>query len=142
MSTTTCGYHGSFEEITTIKGSGTFGGIFGADERAARSHGNVLHLIESPRHLTDYVLNYDVEGAYDVALEIADGDEELADAIMNADCPVVGDVEPEDFAEASWNVQRLRGKLAAHLGFTSVEMRDEHGTVTLYLPGCTISKVV
>jgi hypothetical protein len=135
------GYHGSFEEITSIKGSGTFGGLFGSDERAARSHGDVLHVIESPLHLTDYALNYEIDGAYDVALGIADGDEALADAIMDADCPVAGDVEPEDFAEASWNIQRLRGKLAARLGFTSVEMRDEHGTVTLYLPGCSVSIV-
>lgn len=125
-------YHGSSETITEIRANGVFGGLFAsADERSARSHGDVLHVIESPRPLTDFALNYEIDGAYDVALELADGDEARADAIMSRACE-------SDDGEDGWEIQRLRGVLAARLGFTSVEMEDEHGTTWLCLPGCAV----
>ena len=30
--------------------------------------------------------------------------------------------------DAEWEMQRLRGRVTAHLGFDAVEMEDEHGT--------------
>ena len=133
-------FHGSSETITEIRNSGVFGGLFAsASESSALSHGGVLHSIESPRHLSDYALNYEVGGAYDVALEIARGDERVADAIMSKGCESLDDCEPEDAAEQGWEFQRLRGVLASKLGYTSVEMLDEHGTTYLCLPGCVIS---
>ena len=41
--------------------------------------------------------------------------------------------------EASWFVQKLRGWLAAKLGFKAVEMSDEHGTSYLVLPGVILT---
>lgn len=136
-------FHGSSNEaITEIKANGMFGGLFATtSESAARSHGEVLYRIESPRHLTDYALNYEIEGAYEAALAIADGDERVAEAIMSKGCESLDDCEPEDAAEQGWEFQRLRGKLAARLGYTSVEMLDEHGTTYLCLPGCSVSIV-
>ena len=137
------GYHGSPEPLDGIRDEGLFGGIFASEsEEAAASHGEHVYEIESPRHLTDFALNYEIDDAFSVALEVADGDEGIAEAIMDADAPIPEsmDVEPEDFAEASWEMQRLRGRLAARLGYTSVEMRDEHGTTYLCLPGCTLSR--
>ena len=32
------------------------------------------------------------------------------------------------FAVTGWEIQRLRGRVAAALGFKAVECRDEHGT--------------
>jgi hypothetical protein len=134
-------YHGSNKEITEIRHDGIFGGIFAAaSSAAALSHGDILHRVESPRPLSDYALNYEIEGAYDVALEIAGSDERIADAIMNRECPALDDCLPEDSGEQGWEFQRLRGELARRLGFTSVEMTDEHGTTWLCLPGCTIAK--
>lgn len=121
-------------EIAQIRADGVFGGLFAtANEDAARSHGNVLHAIRSPRPLTNYALNYEIAGAYEIALDLCDGDEARADAIMSPDCPC----ESAD-AEDGWELQRLRGELARRLGYTSVEMRDEHGTTWLCLPGCEI----
>tara|TARA_Y100001001_G_scaffold164802_1_gene199014 strand:- start:6988 stop:7293 length:306 start_codon:yes stop_codon:yes gene_type:complete len=101
----------------------------------------LLHRIISPRHLTDYELNYEIEGAWDAALEIADGNEDVANAIMAPGCETLDDCEPEDVADQGWEFQRLRGQLAARLGYTSVEMLDEHGTTYLCLPGCTIEVI-
>ena len=133
-------YHGSESEITEIRDDGAFGGLFAAaDESAARSHGGIVHAIQSPAPLSDFELNYEIDGAYDVALEIADGNEEVADAIMDRECPALDDCEPEDAGGQGWEHQRLRGVLARRLGYTSVEMDDEHGTTWLCLPGCTVA---
>lgn len=130
-------FHGSAEKITEITDSGFFGGLFAsACEMAASSHGDVLHTIFSPRPLTDYKLNYEIEGAYDLALEIARGDERVADAIMTPGCEALDDCE--DACEQGLEFQRMRGELARRLGYTSVEMLDEHGTTWLCLPGCEI----
>ncbi|WP_337054010.1 hypothetical protein [Pseudoxanthomonas sp. USHLN014] len=131
-------FHGSSDAITEIRADGLFGGIFGSSEASARSHGEVLHIIESPKPLTDFELNYVVEGAYEIALELADGDEQVADAIMSKGCESLEDCDAEDAAEQGWEFQRLRGVLASRLGYTSVEMLDEHGTTWLCLPGCTV----
>ena len=95
------------------------------------SHGHVLHVIESTRALSDYELNYELDGAFEIALELAGGDESAAEAIMSKSCE-------SDDAEQGWEFQRLRGVLASRLGYTSVEMLDEHGTTWLCLPGCGI----
>jgi hypothetical protein len=134
-------FHGGHEVISEIRADGVFGGIFGASKEAARSHGSILHVIESPRPLSDFELNYEIDGAYEIALELSSNNESLADAIMSKGCevPEALEVEPEDAGDMGWEIQRLRGKLASRLGYTSVEMLDEHGTIWLCLPGCTIS---
>ena len=132
-------FHGSSEAISEIRADGVFGGLFASsNESAALSHGGMLHVIESPRHLTDFELNYTIEGAYEAALEIAGGDERVADAIMSKGCESLDDCGPEDAGEQGWEFQRMRGLLASKLGYTSVEMLDEHGTTYLCLPGCVI----
>ena len=132
-------YHGGHEQITEIINDGVFGGIFAAEEaNSAYSHGACIHHVGSPHHLDDFTLNYEIDGAWEMAVELCDGDEDKAEAIMNADCPTPEDIEPEDAGEYGWELQRLRGVLAARLGYTSVDMLDEHGTTTLCLPGCAI----
>ena len=126
-------YHGSKSEIAAIKNGGMFGGIFAtACKQAAMSHGKVLHTVTSQNPLTDYALNYEIDGAWNAALEIADGNEDLAEAMMDADCP---DVDGFD----GWDVQAKRGELAKKLGFDAIEMRDEHGAVWLCFAKCTIA---
>jgi len=136
-------FHGSSESISEIRSEGMFGGLFTGTDDAARSHGGILHEIESPKPLSDWELNYEVDGAFDVAMAVARGNEAVAEAIMSKSCivPESAEVAPEDFAEYSWELQRLRGELARRLGYTSVEMEDEHGTTWLCLPGCTVRAV-
>lgn len=130
-------YHGSNETLTEIRGEGIFGGLFAACRGAARGHGKFLHRVVSPRPLSDYELNYEIPNAWEVAVDVA-GDEVAAEAILSPACPVPDDCAPEDFADVGWELQRLRGVLASRLGFTSVEMEDEHGTTWLCLPGCIV----
>jgi hypothetical protein len=128
-------FHGSHSVIEQITATGIFGGLFGAlSEFAALSHGAVLHKIVSSKPLTDYELNYEIEGAWEAAVDVCCGDEDRAEAIMTPGCE-------SDDAEEGWELQRLRGELAARLGYTSVEMQDEHGTIWLCLPGCEIEVV-
>lgn len=135
-------YHGSQQEISEITKHGVFGGVFASgDINAALSHGETLYQIVSPRPLTDFELNYEIEGAWEIALELTDGCEESAEAIMSISCEALDDCDPADAGEQSWEFQRLRGLLAARLGYTSVEMLDEHGTTWLCLPGCKIEKI-
>ena len=135
-------FHGSSSKIDAITAVGVFGGLFGTNNKAsALSHGPILHRIVSPRPLSDYSLNYEAEGAWESALEIADGNEAIAEAIMAKGCESLEDCAPEDAGEQGWEFQRLRGVLAAKLGYTSVEMQDEHGTTWLCLPGCEIVEV-
>lgn len=131
-------YHGSHDIVTEITTDGIFGGIFAAGLQVARSHGDVIHRIISPRPLTNaiiYMEDYGLE-----ALELADGDVELADAILDPGCPAPEFLIEEIgcHAEADWYVQALRGTLARLLGYTSVQMYDEHGTTWLCLPGCEV----
>jgi hypothetical protein len=128
-------FHGSRSVIERITSAGIFGGLFCASsESAAMSHGEVLHEIVSARPLTDYELNYEIEGAWEKAVALCGGDEARAEAIMTPGCEA-------DDAEEGWELQRLRGVLAARLGYTSVEMLDEHGTTWLCLPGCEVQVV-
>lgn len=130
-------FHCSPKRITEIRPEGVFGGLFAScNVVAARSHGDVLHIIRSPRPLTNFALNYQIEGAWQLALDLCDGDEARAEAIMSPECPS-DSVDAED----GWELQRLRGELARRLGYTSVEMRDEHGTTWLCLPGCEIEVI-
>ena len=135
------GFHGSREIVTEINSGGTFGGLFAtACNQAAGSHGKVLHIISSPNHLTDYEMNYgdDSAEAGRIAMELCDGDEERARAILDRGCPCLDGTEPEDLCDEGLHHQYLRGQIAARLGYTSVEMEDEHGHSVLCLPGCSI----
>ena len=125
-------FHGATAPVSRIDSTGLFGGLFAADRQAARSHGAVIHRIVSPRPLDDFTLNYEIESAWATALEIGGGDDDVATRILSPDCVPADDTD----SEAGWELQRLRGALAARLGYTSVEMRDEHGTTWLCLPGC------
>lgn len=130
-------YHGSHGIITEITTDGIFGGIFAADSlQVARSHGSVIHEIVSPRPLTNAIIY--MEGFEQEALELADGNDELADAILDSACQAPEFLVEEMGFKADWYVQSLRGTLARLLGYTSVQMYDEHGTTWLCLPGCAV----
>lgn len=133
-------FHGSHSEISSISDTGLFGGIFAAASReAAASHGDQIYRIQSPRPLSNYALNYEIDNAWEVAIEVAGGDEDVAEAIMAPECSAL--VDADDAGEQGWEFQRLRGVLARTLGFTSVEMLDEHGTTYLCFSGCTIERI-
>lgn len=133
-------FHGSPDpRLTAIRNDGVFAGLFASsDPKHAQSHGKHLYVVRSPRPLTDFELNYSIDDAWTAALEVAGGNEAVACAIMDRVCPELPDCPDKDRGEQGWEHQRLRGVLAAKLGYTSVEMWDEHGRTWLCLPGCVI----
>lgn len=129
-------YHRSPDpRFSTITESGLFDGVFTCETKGAIQREGYLFVVESPRPLTAYALQYEISGAWAVALDVARGDEQKAEAILDPHCPHpdAGD------GDEGWDYQRLRGVLAARLGYTSVEMHDECGTTWLCLQGCTVS---
>ncbi|UTD54940.1 AcrIF11 family anti-CRISPR ADP-ribosyltransferase [Halomonas sp. MS1] len=61
-------------------------------------------------------------------------DEDMAEELIaqradihSIDC----DIEPEDLAEVSWDIQRIAGEAALLLGFAGVAMDDEQGRAYL-----------
>ncbi|HDZ2531264.1 TPA: hypothetical protein RSS14_002523 [Klebsiella pneumoniae] len=135
-------FHGSYENIApaiklgayAMTGDNVFDGIFAsADPEIAGSHGRFVHVynVESVADNSD--LNERISDVIAfLRLELESDDiEALAYALANDECD-------DSFADmlsprsctgnAGWEMQRLRGRVAAHLGFDAVEMEDEHGT--------------
>lgn len=78
-------------------------------------------LVEERTQLEDYI-NFD------------NGEYELPEWLSNA----IGVSDPGD---ASWELQRVRGRIAADLGFDAVDMYDETGTSSLVLGGRNVRNV-
>lgn len=95
-----------------------------ADEKIAESRDLDARFEEVYTFLRDELEIDDVE---DIADRIMwDNDRDIMDFFEIISPRMAGcDI---DEAAASWELQRLRGRVAAHLGFDAVEMDDEHGT--------------
>ena len=150
-------YHGSPDVITEINSSGLFEGVFASsDKAAAESHmqNGVLHEIKLresdilTQQMLDYELDYEqVKSALTAEMpRLSEDDIDLAYEVVVEDKDVFDmdaeDVERifgyEDIGEASWEAQRIRGRVAKALGYKAVEMSDEHGSSILVLPGASI----
>ena len=137
-------FHGSLVKISKVENKGLFGGVFATPEKSS-CHDGIVYELFPKNILTDYALNYEIEGAWEIALEIAKGNEDVAEAIMDKCCDDCG-IEPEDVGvderyEVGYALQKMRGQIAYKLGgFDAVEMFDEHGTVYLCLAGCEIKE--
>lgn len=145
-------FHGSYETISEIKNQGLFGGLFAADSAdSALAHGDILHIIEidDSKALTQSALTYELDhDAVMAALnEVAghwcedlDRLYELAIEEVEVEDTDVELLKAEDWGDAGWEAQRIRGQVAKVLGFQAVEMSDEHGTTWLVLPGASIQE--
>ena len=146
-------YHGSNDNTLTkiAQGRGRFGGVFAsASEAVAESHGDYIYelSVESSR----IAESCDLEGIsseelekmfpwlsksefanYETLIRKMILDEEPAFGFDEAD--VLSAFLADDIGEADWDAQKMRGEIAAHLGFLAVEMSDEHGTSYLVLSG-------
>lgn len=151
-------FHGSIahDSILTVNSAGVFEGVFcSADQRVANSHAENVYRIELDE--ADICTSRDIAWADDIdaihamikAKTWAETEEELDRAfeiICDADCEIEEDDihlfdSSEDFADAGWRAQRVRGLAAKMLGFKAVEMRDEHGTTYLVLPGAELKAI-
>ena len=129
-------FHGTQLPFDVIDPDAGFGGLFfSATKQSAASHGNLIYAVDIPDEdiLSHYQLNYEVP--YDdvaAAFSKVCPYEELWDYVVEEDDLFGGDLEPadfgyDDFGELSWACQGYRCRLAAELGYSAVEMSDEHG---------------
>lgn len=142
-------FHGSHDSTAPVIKIGPFAlgtadnifdGIFASsDEDIAGSHGKYVHAYEAAAVASNSELNERIADIVEyLKTEIEADDttiEELAFALADDICDdeFASILTPrtdsgDEFANASWEMQRLRGRVAAHLGFDAVEMDDEHGT--------------
>lgn len=139
-------YHGSPDpELIEVQDEGLFDGLFASWFRdVAMSHGDHIYKIKvaSNRLLTGHELNYEIKwdrihtAFKAVSTYTGDNLDAVLDAVLADEMSDdAWDAIGGDRGEASWEVQRLRGKLARKLGYDAVEMTDEHGGTVLVLPG-------
>ncbi|QHQ16266.1 hypothetical protein GMW39_10545 [Pectobacterium parmentieri] len=137
-------FHGSYSNVAPVikvgafamSGDNVFDGIFAsADFDAADSHGEFVHTYGVENIADSSDLNARIDEVIEFLRGEIEADEDAIEDIANA----IADDECDDsFAEhlsprsatgdAGWEMQRLRGRVAARLGFDAVEMDDEHGT--------------
>lgn len=138
-------FHGSYDTTAPVIKVGAFAlgcsdnvfdGLFAsADSDIAGSHGNNVHVYNVNSVASNYELNDRIEDVMQYLRSEIEADEEQIEALAYA----IADDECDDAFEeiltprsctgnVSWEMQRLRGRVAAHLGFDAVEMDDEHGT--------------
>ena len=149
-------YHGGgspgFEKVPE---GGTFDGFF-ASANSVLGHGighNYFADIPKEKILTNYGLNYElplsrVMNAFEQTTGIKQNDprfepawKAIIEETKNADEMAVAAKLADDFGEAGWEAQRLRGKIAKQLGYDAVEMRDEHGTSYLITSGIPLKYI-
>lgn len=140
-------FHGSYSKTAPVikvgafamSGDNVFDGIFASSEfDSANSHGDFVHVYAVNSIADNAVLNDRIEEVIAFLATEVEADEEAIDSLANAiaddkcDADFADALAPrscaDEFAAASWEMQRLRGRVAAHLGFDAVEMDDEHGT--------------
>lgn len=136
-------FHGSHETLSKIDDSGIFSGIFASlSEEVALSHAENLHVIDLneseilTQHDLDYVLDYEtVKKALIDALHYV---KNISEKTLNRAWEIIIEEKQlnnkdfcifnrRDFAESSWEAQKIRGQVAKNLGYKAIEMQDEHG---------------
>ena len=162
-------YHGSHENTSSIHVHAIedvaweiFDGIFASPSSdAALSHGPYLYSIEIPPESvlkSGIVIELDSEPNLEHGITI---DDVFADIIVDYnpedweiwyDALVLEDYDRtdpiwltllgiSDPAEIGWDLQNLRGRLAAALGYRAAEMHDEHGISYFLVPGNVLTRV-
>lgn len=132
--------HTSPSEITKINAFGRFGEfLFFADEAYVMTAGeHVTYSIEidddAVIEASQLFYHDDADKLADLVAELAEKlsiDEDDAEALIDESKSIFDmdlDIEPEDMADASWDVQLFTARAAQILGFRAVEVEDEQGT--------------
>ncbi|MCU6214452.1 hypothetical protein [Enterobacter bugandensis] len=138
-------FHGSYSDTAPVIKVGAFAlgaadnvfdGLFASAEAdVAGSHGDYVHAYSVKDVADNSVLNDRIEDVMQYLRREVEAEEEQIEALAYAVADDKCDDSFEDMlsprsctGNVSWEMQRLRGRVAAHLGFDAVEMEDEHGT--------------
>ncbi|PWC10677.1 hypothetical protein B4923_16290 [Brenneria roseae subsp. americana] len=149
-------FHGSYSNIAPVikigasamSGDNVFDGIFAsADADISESHGNFVYAYNVENVADSSDLNNRIDEVIEFLRSEIDADADVLENIANA---IADDECDDEYAEflsprsatedAGWEMQRLRGRAAAHLGFDAVEMDDEHGTSYLIVNPAIIAE--
>lgn len=132
-------FHTSPNKITKIDTNGRFGEFlfFSSDEYVTTASEHVTYKIE----LNDAAIidagqlfyHNDAAKLDNLVTELANRlgvDTDNAEALIEESKSVydIDSIEPEDAADASWDVQQFTARAAKLLGFRGVAVNDEHGT--------------
>lgn len=136
-------FHGSFDNVAPVikvgayamSGDNVFDGIFAsADADIAGSHGRFVHCYNVEKIADNSELNARITDVIEFLRGEIEADDEQLEALAYALADDECDDEFSDIltprsctGDAGWEMQRLRGRIAAHLGFDAVEATDEHG---------------
>jgi hypothetical protein len=135
--------HTSPVEITEINSFGRFGEfLFFADgEYVMTSGANITYTLEindSDIIIADQMFYHEdadkLAGLVENVMMMVGCDEDTAEDLIAQRTDVHSidtDIEPEDLADISWDIQRITGEAAVLLGFRGVEMEDEQGRAYL-----------
>ncbi|EFK3426770.1 hypothetical protein NLO40_22855 [Escherichia coli] len=142
-------FHGTYEKTAPIiklgefamSGNNVFDGLFAClDRDIAASHGNSIFIyhVDDDKIAESRDLNARFQEVYAFLRNELDTDdvEEIADRVIwdnDSDIENFADIlsprlDSDISGAYSWELQRLRGRVAAYLGFDAIEMNDEHGT--------------
>ena len=136
-------YHTSPSAITEINSFGRFGEFlfFADDEYVMTAGDHVIYSIEleaSEIIEAGQIFYHEdaakLDGLVEQVMEMVGCDEGTAEKLIaqNEDLHSIDcDVEPEDLADASWDIQRITGEAAVILGFRGAVMQDEQGAAYL-----------
>ncbi|WP_299314222.1 hypothetical protein [uncultured Halomonas sp.] len=135
--------HTSPAPITEINGFGRFGEFlfFAGGEYVMTAGDHIAYAIEiddSDIIVAEQLFFHEdaekLSGLVEKVMQMVGCDEDAAEELIaqredvhNIDT----DIEPEDLADISWDIQRITGEAAVLLGFRGVEMEDEQGRAYL-----------
>lgn len=132
-------FHTSPTEISKIDASGRFGEFlfFSSDVYHMTASAATVYSIEIDENAIieagSLFYHEDAERLVGLVGELAEClsiDEDTAEKLIEEGASVhdLDSIEPEDMADASWDVQRFTARAAKLLGFRGVAVQDEQGT--------------
>ena len=136
-------FHTSPEEITEINEFGRFGSwlFFAFGEYVMATCETITYTIEIDDEAvidaSELFYHDEAEKLNGLIEEVADQfgvDAETAEALIEQSSDisfVESSVEPEDLADASWDIQLYSAKAAEILGYKAISMEDEQGTAIM-----------
>ncbi len=144
---------GYFSEVPS---GGVFDGMFALAGGWGNYGTGAQYFADIPRekvltqHELDYELDYEtVKSALAESFSFEESDLEtvwsavVEDKSQSVDADDLQRIFREDsIGEASWEAQRIRGKVASALGYQAVEMDDENGTSYLIVAGTPLTRVL
>lgn len=149
-------YHGGGDSgFEKVPEGGRFDGFFALPESVG-GHGighNYFADIPREKILTNYELNYElplnkVIESFEKTTGIKQSDPEfnfawkaIIEETKDANEMALAAKLADEYGEAGWEAQKLRGRIAKRLGYDAIEMNDEHGISYLITSGVPLKYI-